>query len=113
MTLTVANYCINRKISLHSVWIVLGFYKKKGGCHLIVTTISLLCYRPMPVVAPRAERFADAIHGLVVTTTGLVACALAKQLGGYLAGLTVLDGDGLHGGCVAQGEASLIQSALC
>ena len=51
-------------------------------------------------------------QSLMVATTGLVVCALAKQLGAYLAGLTVLDGDSLHGGCVAQSEASLIQSAL-
>ena len=41
------------------------------------------------------------------------ACALFERLGGYLAGLTVLDGDSLHGSRVAQSEASLIQSALC
>ena len=52
-------------------------------------------------------------HRLVVAATGFVACALAKELGAYLTGLTVLDGDSLHGGCVAQGEASIIQSALC
>ena len=52
-------------------------------------------------------------HSLVVAATWLVVCALAKQLGAYLTGLTVLDGDGLHGSCVAQGEASLIECALC
>ena len=52
-------------------------------------------------------------HHLVVATTGLVVCALAKELGAYLAGLTVLDGDSLHGGCVAQSETSLVECALC
>ena len=52
-------------------------------------------------------------QSLVVATTGLVVCALAKELGAYLAGLTVLDGDSLYGGSVAQSEASLIECALC
>ena len=41
-------------------------------------------------------------QSLVVAATWLVVCALAKELGAYLAGLTVLDGDSLHGSRVAQ-----------
>ena len=52
-------------------------------------------------------------QSLVVAATGLVVSALAKELGAYLTGLTVLDGDSLNGSRVAQGETSLVEYALC
>ena len=84
----------------------------------------------MQLVAPRAVRIADAIDAMICTihfrvsflviayllpldrlihvavATGIAACALAKQPGAYLTGLTVLYGDSLHQRLSASPECS-------
>ena len=60
-----------------------------------------------------ASCFNSQREGLILTARASTARgALGEVLGGNLAGLTVFDGNGLHGSSIAQRECRLVEGAL-